>query len=73
MTLEEIDAKLFEMRAQKDALIVELKALVAKRDSLAKLEEMRQKVEGMSDADKRALSQVIRPAGIVSGAKVNGQ
>jgi hypothetical protein len=77
MTIEEIEAKLLELGAEKDALREAMRALTAQRDELAARESAQKKLEAMSPAERKVLGlpepqTVIGIGGIASEESVQG-
>jgi hypothetical protein len=66
MSLEQLDAAISELQAQKDAVREELKAANAARDSKIAQEAARAKLASLSDVERAALAQVIQAEGITS-------
>ncbi len=76
MPMQEIEQKLIELQNKKDAFLAAHKAKIGELTEeleTARAEEKAAKIaEGLTDKERAALAQTIRPDGIASKEKVNG-
>jgi DNA-directed RNA polymerase subunit F len=76
-SLEELDARMTELHAEKDAIHEELRALAKQRDGLLVQDGWAAKIADMNPAERQALKtllnvQIAEPKGVESAESVNG-
>jgi hypothetical protein len=70
-SLDKVDKELAKVNVKRDELRLEAQELTRQRDQLAAEESARAKVASLSDVERKALLQVLEPAGIESAEEVS--